>query len=49
MWPDGIHPMFFVESSCIHMPSFRPVPSFFFLVKVPFLAFFFNIERDVVI
>ena len=48
MWPDGTHPMLFAESSCVCMPSFRPVAPFFFLGKVPFLAFF-NIERGVVI
>ena len=40
VWPDGTHPMLFAESSCICMPSFRPVAPFFFLSKVPFFFFF---------
>ena len=39
VWPDGTHPMLFAESSCVCMPSFRPVAPFLFLAKVPFLAF----------
>ena len=47
MWPHGTHPMLFTGSSCVCMPSFRPVAPFFFLAKVPFLAIFFNTERGV--
>ena len=39
VWQDGTHPMLFAESSCFCMPSFRSVAPFFFLAKVPFLAF----------
>ena len=39
VWPDGIHPILFAESGYVCMPSFRPVAPFFFLEKVPFLAF----------
>ena len=46
VWPDGTHPMLFEELSCICMPSFRYEDLFFFLVKVPFLAFL-NTEWDV--
>ena len=39
MWPDGTHPMLFAESSYVCMSSFTSVAQFFFLVKVPSLAF----------
>ena len=44
MWPDKTHPRLFAESSCVCMPSFRPVVPLLFLAKVKFLALF-NIER----
>ena len=40
VWQDGTHPKLFEESSCVCMPSFRPVDPFLFLAKVPFLAFY---------
>ena len=40
VWLDGTQPMLLEESSCVCMPSFRPVAPFFFSGKVPFLAFF---------
>ena len=49
MWLDGTHPMLFEESSCVCIPSFRPVAPFLFLAIVPFLDFFWNIERGVAI
>ena len=48
MWSDGTHPMLFEVASCVCMRSFRPVASFLFLEKVPFLAFL-NTERGVAI
>ena len=30
VWSDGTHPILFAESSCVCMPSFRPVAPFFF-------------------
>ena len=48
VWPGGTHPMLFTELSCVCMPSFRPVVPYFFLAKVPFLAFL-NTERGVAI
>ena len=39
VWPDGTHPMQFAELSCVCIPSFRLVAPFFFLAKVPLLAF----------
>ena len=41
VWPDGTHPMLFAESSCVCMPSFRPVAPFFFQAKVPFAVLLF--------
>ena len=42
------HPMLVPESSCVCIPSLRPVAQFFFLTKVPFSALF-NSERDMAI
>ena len=52
VWLRETHPMLLSESSCVCMPSFRPVAPFFFQAKVPFLLvnsslFFFNTERGV--
>ena len=35
VWPSGMHPMLFTESSCVCMPSFNLVAPFF-LVKYLF-------------
>ena len=40
MWLDWTHSMLFEQSSCVCMPSFRPVAPSLFLAEVPFLAFF---------
>ena len=45
VWPDGTHPTFFTESSCVSTPSFRFVAPSFFLAKVHFA--FLNTEGDV--
>ena len=39
MWLDETHPMLFEESSCVCMPSFRPVAPFLFLAKYHFWLF----------
>ena len=39
-------PVLLPESSCVCILSIRPVSPFFFLAKVPFLAFL-DIERGV--
>ena len=46
VWLDGTHFMLFEDSSCVCMPSFRPVAPFFFLAKVTLLVlFFFLIQK----
>ena len=45
VWPDGTHPMIFAESSCVYIPIFRPIASFCFMVKVPFLWIYFFIQK----
>ena len=40
VWPDGTHPMLFVESSCVCIPSFRFVAPFFFSSKSTTFGFF---------
>ena len=40
VWPDGTHHMLFVSQIVSAYQRFRPVALFFFLEKVPFLAFF---------
>ena len=42
VWPDGTHPMLFVESSCICVPSFTTVASLFFSVKSSIFVVFFK-------
>ena len=33
VWPDGAHPMLFIESSCVCMSSFMPIAPFYFSGK----------------
>ena len=53
MWPDGTHPMLFVELSCVCMPGFRFVVSILFFFFFPWQKYhfwlIFNIERGVTI
>ena len=46
VWPDGTHPMLFTESSCVCMPSFRPVALLFFSGKsIIFVVVFFQYRK----
>ena len=40
VWPDRTHPMLFAESSCVCMPSSRPVALFFFSGESTIFGFY---------
>ena len=47
LWPDGIHPMLFAESSCVCMPKFYACSSILFSGESTIFVFCFLIQEGV--
>ena len=49
MWPDGTNPCYLQSQVVSACQSFRPVAPFFFLAKLPFMAYLNTVRSEAIL